>query len=444
VITILGHGLIDQREVVIAGNTTSTPTINGTFVATVIDEDTFSIPVNVTIGGASDGTMTSESGTIGQPEHVSYYSTPRFMISSISLASPAIITSMSNHNLVTGDYIYIIDSTSTPTVNGGRIVSVISATTFSVGVTTTGGGTSGVFFLEKFSVKDLFIDGYEAAGDPIYLGNVLNNYRYNIGESRFETSQSALQKGNGIITIQSFDTRFSVNNVTGHRTDLDSVLSDINETGNDNWLTPSVATTLSVVSTSVDDFVAGGSGLQVLVIMGLDGALDPIFELVFLLGTTPVITTLEFRVIDVVVAAAGGTPGSGAAGRIDVTSTTDSTVWATALIDDSSMEVGRVTVPNMNRMGLRATLVNPGVDADMTVNATFEPFGGFPISLAETYVGGGNMNIFGINSYAYFDAGTTLRWRGFTNSGSPLQRKINATFFATYGSEEAWDSLIIQ
>jgi hypothetical protein len=444
VITVAGHGLIDQREVVIAGNTTSTPTINGTFVATVIDEDTFSIEVNVTVGGASDGTMTSESGTIGQPKHVTYYSTPRFVISSITLASPAIITSVSNHNLVTGDYIYVIDSTSTPTINGGRIVTVTSATTFSVGVDTSIAGTSGVFFLDKFSVKDLFIDGYLGNGDPIYLGNTLRNSRYSLGESRFETSVSTLQRGASVIAIQALDPRFSITNDTGHRTDLDDVLSDVNESGNDNWLTPSVATTLSVVSTSPDDFVAGGSGLQVLLIQGLDGSFDPILELVFLFGTTPVITSLSFRAVSLIIAVAGGTPGSGAAGRIDVSSTTDSTVWATAIINSSSMELGRITIPNTIRYGFRATMQNGGVDADMTVNVTVEPLGGFPFSIGEGYIGGGTIDVVNLNSFTYLDAGTTIRWRAFTNSGSPTQRKINCTFFGTFATEEAWDSLIIE
>jgi len=60
VITIPDHGLLDGAKVVIAGDTTATPTINGTHVATVLTANTISIPVNVTIAG-SDGTVTREN-----------------------------------------------------------------------------------------------------------------------------------------------------------------------------------------------------------------------------------------------------------------------------------------------------------------------------------------------------------------------------------------------
>lgn len=442
VVTVQGHGIIDQREVVITDNTTSTPLINGTFIATVIDSDTFSIEVDVSVAG-TDGVLQTESGTTEQPKHVTYYSTPRFSIESITLASPAIITSVSDHNLVTGDYIYIIDSDSVPTINGGRFVTVVSATTFSVGVDTSTAGSSGFFLLEKFSVKDLFIESYLGNGDPVFLGNQLSNIRYSVSESRFETSLASLQKTSSFFNLHVLDSRFLAVNVTGHRTNLDATLSDVNQSDNDNWLLPSVATTLSVVSSSPDDFVAGGSGIQVLVIQGLDGALDAIQEVVLMFGTTPNITTLEFRSISLVIGVAGGTPGTGAAGRIDVASTTDSTIWASCLINETAMEVGRVVVPNLQRFGLKATLVNPGVDGDMTVGVWVTLLGGFPFSIGESYVGGGVINQTEIDTFTHFDAGTVVRWRGVTNSGSPTQRKINCTFFGTFGTAEAWDSIII-
>lgn len=45
------HGLTSGNKVVIAGHSGSTPDINGEHVATVLTSTTFSIPVNVTIGG---------------------------------------------------------------------------------------------------------------------------------------------------------------------------------------------------------------------------------------------------------------------------------------------------------------------------------------------------------------------------------------------------------
>ena len=45
------HGLVSGNKVLIAGHSGSTPDINGEHVATVLTTTTFSIPVNVTVGG---------------------------------------------------------------------------------------------------------------------------------------------------------------------------------------------------------------------------------------------------------------------------------------------------------------------------------------------------------------------------------------------------------
>jgi len=63
--TAAAHGLTTGDSVSIAGHTGSTPDINGTHTATVLSATTFSIPVNVTVGGTG-GTVTgplSGSGT---------------------------------------------------------------------------------------------------------------------------------------------------------------------------------------------------------------------------------------------------------------------------------------------------------------------------------------------------------------------------------------------
>ncbi len=56
-----GHGLISTDETIIAGHSGSTPAIDGTHVATRIDDDNFTIPVNVTTGGTG-GTSTDNDG----------------------------------------------------------------------------------------------------------------------------------------------------------------------------------------------------------------------------------------------------------------------------------------------------------------------------------------------------------------------------------------------
>lgn len=69
-------------------------------------------------------------------------------ITSNSQANPTVVTTPVPHGLTTGDIILIAGvSGSSPTINGERTVTVISATTFSVPVNTSGGtgGTGGSF-----------------------------------------------------------------------------------------------------------------------------------------------------------------------------------------------------------------------------------------------------------------------------------------------------------
>lgn len=55
VITAAGHGLQTGDEVVIAGHTGTTPTINGTRAVTRLNADTFSIPVDTSGGDPGEG-----------------------------------------------------------------------------------------------------------------------------------------------------------------------------------------------------------------------------------------------------------------------------------------------------------------------------------------------------------------------------------------------------
>lgn len=52
VITAIGHGLESGTTITVSGSN-STPTIDGDRVVTVIDRDTFSVPVNVTVAGTA-------------------------------------------------------------------------------------------------------------------------------------------------------------------------------------------------------------------------------------------------------------------------------------------------------------------------------------------------------------------------------------------------------
>ncbi len=60
VTTATPHGLVTGDRVVIAGHTGSTPAVNGAYTVTVLSSTTYSIPVNVTVGGTG-GTSTKEN-----------------------------------------------------------------------------------------------------------------------------------------------------------------------------------------------------------------------------------------------------------------------------------------------------------------------------------------------------------------------------------------------
>ena len=64
VLTPVPHGLTTGDLVLISGVSGSTPTINGSFAATVIDATHFSVPVNVTVGGTG-GVFVRANSTLG-------------------------------------------------------------------------------------------------------------------------------------------------------------------------------------------------------------------------------------------------------------------------------------------------------------------------------------------------------------------------------------------
>lgn len=72
VTTAVPHGLLTGDVVVIAGVSTSSPTINGEQTVTVLTTTTFTVPINVTVGGTG-GTLTRSSTSAGSAgyQHVS-------------------------------------------------------------------------------------------------------------------------------------------------------------------------------------------------------------------------------------------------------------------------------------------------------------------------------------------------------------------------------------
>lgn len=70
---------------------------------------------------------------------------PDNKILSISVANPTIITSLTPHGLTSGNQIVISNSNSTPSIDGVKIVTVLSTTTFSIPVNVTVAGDFAVF-----------------------------------------------------------------------------------------------------------------------------------------------------------------------------------------------------------------------------------------------------------------------------------------------------------
>lgn len=123
-------------------------------------------------------------------DHSTEPGTRQVPITSSSVASPSLITCPCNHGLTTGDSVLIAGhSGSTPTINGERVVTVVSPTTFTIPVNVTVGGTGGTFVPCKtvsggagyLQVTDVTLGGYtnvlvkvRDSADDITYGDLLS------------------------------------------------------------------------------------------------------------------------------------------------------------------------------------------------------------------------------------------------------------------------------
>lgn len=71
-----------------------------------------------------------------------------------TLANPTVITSTA-HGLTSGDTVHITGSNSTPTIDGARVATVLSADTFSVPVNVSGAGTAGTWRKGGLMISDV-------------------------------------------------------------------------------------------------------------------------------------------------------------------------------------------------------------------------------------------------------------------------------------------------
>ncbi len=78
-------------------------------------------------------------------DYTTYDGNRSIAISGNTVANPTVVTTAKAHGLTTGDKVLISGSNSTPTIDGSRTVTVVSATTFTVAVNVTVLGSAGSF-----------------------------------------------------------------------------------------------------------------------------------------------------------------------------------------------------------------------------------------------------------------------------------------------------------
>jgi len=146
--TAEAHGIADGQTVRIAGHTGSTPAVDGDHVATVLTTTTFTVPVNVSVGG-SGGTVIqynsadwdTEADPIDYTADINQHPIP---ITSSSVAAASVITTPEPHGFTSTQTVLVAGHTgSTPTINGERVVTVLTTTTFTIPVNVSVGGTGG-------------------------------------------------------------------------------------------------------------------------------------------------------------------------------------------------------------------------------------------------------------------------------------------------------------
>lgn len=140
-------GDIGVTRVVSISGDTSTPSINGNHVVTILSPTTLSIPITVTVAGTG-GTLSTID------DYVTATSAKSGSISNISIDDPTIITS-DNHGLVYDRNIQISASNSTPTIDGHYTIMLIDVNSFSIPINVTIEGSSGSFQTNDTSFDDL-------------------------------------------------------------------------------------------------------------------------------------------------------------------------------------------------------------------------------------------------------------------------------------------------
>lgn len=96
-------------------------------------------------------------------------------IASVSVANPTVITTSVPHSLISGVTYTLADTTTTPTINGARVVTVMGPTTFTVPVNVTTGQTTALGTIASAAWTDATATGPMQAATLILLGHLYEN-----------------------------------------------------------------------------------------------------------------------------------------------------------------------------------------------------------------------------------------------------------------------------
>lgn len=103
---------------------------------------------------------------------LNYLKTQITSIASISAANPAVVTTATAHGLTSGVTYTISGTTTTPTIEGARVVTVISPTTFSVPVDVTIGESESEGIVSTAAYTDITVPGSISAAVLLMLARL--------------------------------------------------------------------------------------------------------------------------------------------------------------------------------------------------------------------------------------------------------------------------------
>jgi hypothetical protein len=150
-------------------------------IDTGINDDTYITDLEMVAGDSPRNKLVAlaaklDIGGLEFTNYSDYVASLSGSITSISTDDPAVITSAS-HGLISGRKVRIVDSDSTPDIDGEHIVTVLTADTFTIPTTVTTGGTTGTWETVDADFEDIQA-GYNQIIETLNLDAVVNFANY--------------------------------------------------------------------------------------------------------------------------------------------------------------------------------------------------------------------------------------------------------------------------